>query len=376
MVFSTALLFISVTTATFVIKESRMSIRMDDSSRAYAAAESGIEWGKYCLENIDNCAGTYGPFYVGNSQYLVTITDDNKIESLGTSSGVNRKLEHIVSQSNSLDAPDPLRDISVTGSYIQQFDFWLGIGNNGQIGVKSGDGTQAIYFEYSNDGTARLVAEGTKNGDTTLKSTGFVSFPGYGPGSIVDPYALRVRIEYSKDLSAKMTLAKKNFSGTGPDYECISPLMVLDLRNIGINYADFSKFYYTNPPSVSTAGDGFSYKFAGGGYYNQNVYFDNMRTSGIGQGAAPVDYTLGITVQNINWGRVTDSSSILDCGNGRIKCSISIPENTSITLSAVGQNGHTFKEWSDAWCEDKTSTTCIIPGNKVTADINLTAIFK
>lgn len=292
---STVLLFIAATVANFIISESQMSVRMDDSSRAYAAAESGIEWGKFCIQTPapSNCpSGAYnGTFNLGTSTYSVVISADRKkVESVGTTNNVNRKLEYVVTGNQPLDVADINQSFSVSGGFVQQFDYWVGDAAGGSVGVSSSDpgASEAIYFEHT--GTKiYLSAKGT-NSLQPLQSKGLIDLtkpidPTRPEDSLHNPkidlsqaYAIRIRIEYTKGLSAKMTVALKNFSGTGSDFFCVSPILVLDLRDIGLDPSHLTKFYFSDPVGVATdtSGDGAVYKFKG-----SNVYFDNMSTKGM-----------------------------------------------------------------------------------------------
>jgi len=378
MVMSTALLFIAVTTATFVIRESQMSIRMDESSLAYAAAESGIDWGKYCVQS--QCAiltpvGTsFGPFYVGGSKYVVTIKKEatqTKIESTGTSNGVNRKLEHIIKNASPLDSVSDANltgTLQVDGSYVQQFDYWATGSSFANIGL--GNLTEGIYLRHGySDGKPYIFLTTTRNGET--KETG-LSLDGV---NISSPYSLRIRIEYFKDLSAKMTVSKRNFASNMPEFSCIGSELVMDVRDLGFSPASFTKFYFNSALTTETdptKGDGSVKKLING---SNEAYFDNMATSGIVYAVVPVTHRLSVTLRDNNQGRVTSPPTTLDCGSGQTKCDITIPDKTAITLKAEAQPGETFKEWSGTWCQDKTSTTCEISANKVISDIGVTAIF-
>jgi len=296
LIISTALLFISVTTANFVIKESQMSVRMDDSSRAYAAAESGIDWGKYCVENLNECKSlTYLPssstspyvFSIGTSKYTVTVTrsmvagkQQTKVVSLGTSTSVNRKLEYIIAPGKTLVTPANLSTPLVSkGSYVQQFDYWTDGGATSQIGIGNIGGSTGIYFEHyldSSDGNAPKFRLGAKrNGSTPIVSEGI----DLGSVDISEPFAIRVRIEYFQDLSAKLTISRRNDDG----FECLPSPVGLDLR--GLVFApttDFTRFYFSSAsvPTATSAelGYGNGYKFVSGASI---VYFDNLQTYGL-----------------------------------------------------------------------------------------------
>lgn len=290
LIISTALLFISVTTANFVIKESQMSVRMDDSSRAYAAAESGIDWGKYCLETPAECDLTtitptgiesFGPFNVGGSKYTVTISKTNvsgkiitKIESLGTSSNVNRKLEYIFTPNASLSAlPSVGQTFTADGSYVQQFDYWTDGSGLAKIGIGNAGKTNAIYFDhYSYLGVKyfRLVA--IKEGRAAVMSDPIE----LGSLDIAEPYAVRVRIEYFQDLSARLTISQATDAAGG--YECLPSPVGISLSGLGLTSTDFTNYYFSSVPAPASLGFGSAYELIVGA---TSSYVDNMRTLGL-----------------------------------------------------------------------------------------------
>lgn len=361
LIMSTAMLFISVTVANTIISESKMSVRMDDSSQAYAAAESGIEWGKYCLnlptsESTTKCPDgiNNGPFNLGSSTYTVKITRaENKIESLGTKNGVNRKLSYTIAQNQTLDSVDDLKKgVTVSGSYIQQFDYWSN-GNTvdiGKIGLSSGDGSKAIYFESLSDSgyKVRLAA---KNGSTYLNSSSTdVAFVG-----MATPYILRVRIEYTDGISAKMIVMQKDWAESG-SYKCISSV-TLDLRSSGISPKDdFGIFYFAQgstlltPVADSSTGDGSVYKLS----TSNSVFFDNMSTSGIESGPST------LTVTKSGNGTVTSNPSGINCDT---TCSSTFPDGVVVTLTAstVPADKSYFTGWSGEGCTGTGS--CVVTMN-------------
>jgi hypothetical protein len=281
-VVSTVVFTISVTTSSFVIKESQMSVRMNESARAYAAAESGIEWGKYCIEkNLAACPAattTNNTFALDGSTYKVTIArgTDDTIKSIGTSNGVNRQIDYVNKVGQNpvlLGASD---NFTATGSYVQQFDYWTdGLSTSiGKIGIGDSVGTKAIYLEHYVDVTQkmRLVA---KNGTNFNRNTDVGLPVSVDTAKISGPYNYRIRIEYTRDLYAKMTVMTKNATAV-ESFTCVSPIMIVDLRILGIGPSDLTRFYYSATPVAGAVGDGASYQLG-----TKEVYFDNMTTVGV-----------------------------------------------------------------------------------------------
>jgi uncharacterized repeat protein (TIGR02543 family) len=293
LIMSLALMFIAVTTANFVIKESQFGVRMDDSARAYAAAESGIEWGKYCMATPtcypDNSLHSYGPYNISGSTYSVTI-NGIKLESTGTSNGVNRKLEYLVQPGTALDkvkdADLTMTTFSIAGSYVQQFDYWTDGDGTAQIGLGTADGKNAIYFDHFSEAGNQKIRLAAKSDSLAIpkysSSASDISIDSTDVQDLDSAYALRVRIEYFQDLSVKMTVSRQVF-GANPGFICESAPLVIDLRGTGVNPATFKNFYYSHTPTANAiVGDQSVMQISDGSNIS---YFDNMSTFGINYGS-------------------------------------------------------------------------------------------
>jgi|GEM_PF-1720493 len=390
MVMSVSLLFIAATTATFVIKESQMSIRMDDSSRAYAAAESGITWGRYCVDSLplicdpaklstDVANPTLlGTFKLAEGEYRVssykTIEgQDTKItlSSRGITGGVNRQIEYVIKPASSPEVtPNPLvGSIGIAGSYVQQFDYMtdgsgvssIGVGNNQSLSAA----TKGIYFEHSSiaggSQELRLVAKNSSFLAEPIKRSARIPLPSNFFASTEVP-TIRVRIEYFKDLSAKMTVSKFNF-GTGAYFICMEPNLVLDLSQYGITSSDLTSYLYSGTASASAdVGDRSVYKIISGANF---TYFDNMATTGISATALP-KYTL-TTISSPN-----AAGTFTVTVDGKVPTSNSFDVGTKVVLTANPATGKQFSSWS-APCSGLATTTVTMDVNK-TCTANFTDI--
>ena len=78
--------------------------------------------------------------------------------------------------------------------------------------------------------------------------------------------------------------------------------------------------------------------------------------------------TLTITKSGNGYGRITGSPSGIDCGS---VCSSAYNQGTSVTLTAIPENGCIFTGWSGGNCT--TAATCI---TTVNGDTNITATFS
>jgi len=362
-VVSMVLFTVAVTTSNFVMKESQMSSRIDDSASAYAAAESGIEWGRYCIKNhgtscLDNVKSGPYTFHIGESSYVVTFdrTSDDLIQSLGTTNGVNRKIEQKVTPNSSSEnyLNPAAATFGVTKSYFQQFDYWKDDTaiSDIRIGISDSTGNKAIYFDNSG-GLIRLSA---KDGNSIITSTTTVDEADL---SILktDMYALNVQIEYTRDTMAKMTLSMRDSTGF---YNCVSPILVLDLRYKGFDVSElaFSKFYFyentaiLTPTYVSTDDNTGLYKLGG-----SNAYFDNMVTRGIDN-----------VVNQVNVPSVIHTS-----GSGTFTQSptdTNLPEGTVVTITATPATNYAFGYWTG--CPSASGNVCTVT---LGADTNVTANF-
>lgn len=297
-VMSSALIYIAVTVSTFVVKESQSTSRLDDSARAYAAAESGIEWGKYCLGQTTIVCTGVNTFNIAGASYTVRIAGTT-IESTGTFNSVNRKLETVVNLNAPLNIIDMSSGITIPGSYVQEFDYWRGsVGSGVQIGITdtegtlaTGDDTHKIYFEETAAGRIRLVTQQTSLVASQQVSTSSISVGPTGDitgAELSSAYAVRVRIEYKQDLMARMTVSKKNTVSNSPDYFCIPIVMIVDLRNFGMDFNNVTspkKMYYSYNgavvvPTLVTSGNWSNTQYSLSPA-SPTAFFDNMRGLGL-----------------------------------------------------------------------------------------------
>jgi len=270
-VLSTTLFAIAVTTSSFVIKESQLSVRMDGSAQAYAAAESGLEWGKYCLDNLAICStGPTGvafsltttpnrspdwTFVVGESTYTVTLLRTNTetiLESLGTSGDINRKLEYTAATSAQVAAGDLTTNptMNLNGSYKQQFDYWTDGTGSGEVGVKTFGGGRAIAFRQEGN-VVSLVAKFPLDPDRSrdiVSSVDITEALNTAGVAIDDIFALNISISYIKDLSATMVVSVRPRTGaSATQLTCAAPTLVLDLSAGGFPAMGPSAKYYFSP---------------------------------------------------------------------------------------------------------------------------------
>jgi Tfp pilus assembly protein PilX len=241
------LMLVSGTVASFVIKESKMSVRMDDSARAYAAAEAGLDWAKLCLLN-QSCKNSFSSLGykvemdLAEAKYEVTVVENNGyiINSRGTSNSVNREIEYIFKEA----APDfvdldPNADgdntdddfiirsgeFTVPNSFTLDFTYWVDdtlSGSNNplndvNIGIKSSNLADNVADHVGVNIKETEIDLTVKDGGTQLPTT--VALPGdyrgvttYNSAIAIDsnqydePYALAISLKYIEGVSVRLTV--------------------------------------------------------------------------------------------------------------------------------------------------------------------------
>ncbi len=286
----TILLILGATTSTTIIKESRTSTRMDDSSRAYAAAESGINWGRFYLDSGTSCETaaiktSTAPFYFtikeaeADISYQVIFLYDLaspapcRIQSMGTANVTNRKIEYVFTEEALLER-DPINlagTYSVKRNFVTEFYLWAeGSPSNYFVGLNGPSGSKFFVRYQTFPGPASLVLTVVdRNGVTKPSATINLS-------TVPTDYTpIKIRIEYLSENSAKLSV--KELEGTSE--VCKKSVIIggLDTNNI----SDLNKFYFNTVPtkiSGSSIGDGDFYRIGSAG---TSLDIDNLSTSGI-----------------------------------------------------------------------------------------------
>lgn len=139
-VLSGLLLIICGTMVSFMIKENKMSINIEDSTQAYSYARTGIDWSKAFLRDSSGTDGNGSYNFdlkpqVAGDELTVIITGDlgnnTKVaRSTGNYAGVKRTIEYKLTNSNWIGISantypygTPL-PVDNKGSFTFQFDFW------------------------------------------------------------------------------------------------------------------------------------------------------------------------------------------------------------------------------------------------------------
>ena len=243
------LMLIATIITTAVIKESQFSVRVDSSVRAFSAASSGIEWGKYCIQdNLEKNAGSpepaaacYGPnsFTIAsnpnNEEYTVTILKGSELPSPSykiTSVGkvgidVKRVLEYKYTavdmasvENNELTSPNA---INFKNSFTLSYDFWLDKINPAsrvEFGVEnSNNPKQKIGIVYSGVDNGKMSLLVTKDASTQYSSKA-IDLSSLDLASYKDePYWLNVQLKYVYQNSAVLTLRRRYRNSTVPELQ-------------------------------------------------------------------------------------------------------------------------------------------------------------
>lgn len=309
-VLATILLIVSTTMATYIIKESRFSMKITDSTQAYANARSGIEWANYCVENsIDpdvECVASFD-LDTGDNRVNVDVSAgdcrhhnadeaDYCIESIGSyKDNIFRKLEYEVKKPNYslIEITDPISNINLPDnkeSFVLQFDFWTdlpegGISWSNSIGL--GELERRIYFflGYSTNPDKKYHPQvGTRldgdyhNGDNDgLES--YVNYSILEDGYRNVPYRYRAEIRYIKDTAASLKVYRKILPselGYNPDrvsYKCVG---YADKSQIGLDLGNLNSFFTTGGFSAEDNPYNPSKKYLVNTTNGIHFYYDNF----------------------------------------------------------------------------------------------------
>jgi hypothetical protein len=397
------------TMSAFIIKESRMSIRMDDSSRAYAAAESGLEWARMCLA-FTSCKDslsitTTTPYQLGgnsgkslnDAKYYVTIkledndndgsVDDYTITSRGESNGVNRQLEHKYEDgsaelidSDSIDTDNqriPSGFVEIDGSFTLSFYYWANDAsriNNSLFGIQNTTAKDQIAVSISDndfdlsiiDYNSSLTFTDSRT-DTNPNST--YKDPIEVSDSMSTPYSVLVELKYLRNTSARLTVMQYN--ETNGAYECKGTKTVfLAANNFDFktpNQVNFLKTVTTGGSLLrgegrNVTGSGITetgnylYYFFSAGTPDRYGYLDNFKSTGIRYGAA-AQYTA--TANYGTGGTATVSSGTVSAGG-------------SVTFTAIPDANYSLSGWSGDCSGDSASIVLSNINSNVSCMANFT----
>jgi|GEM_PF-3812132 len=239
------LLFVTSTMANFIIRESQMSVRVEDSTKAYALAQSGIEWSKqYAASNADASVLSLvseniplsAVFGANTGTVTVSVSRDTptspvKIISEGSYAGVGRKLQHTIVSNVAKEIPKVnllSAKYRTDASYDFQFDIWKKEGSTESVkfGLREGSKTLSVEYNGSNVFTISAFDGATQIG---TKSVPIVE-GSYTP--VQTSYAIRVKVRYLESTAVQMTIYR--MADPGGMFICNNT------ATIDLNGSDFS----------------------------------------------------------------------------------------------------------------------------------------
>lgn len=235
LVLCSVLLIITGTMVSYITKESHFSVRVDESTKAYAAASSGIEWGKKEYPNLSIGQTTkYIKVQAGTDITAEVIVTKNAnsglIESTGTSGEVTRKLEYTVAKENfspvPLNTSPELTEVSSsnTGSFTLKFHYWYQAGVSAPqmtFGVKDPSiANKYLAVNVDSNGYAKIVAG---YGVATPKTSSPIKLP--PPDATVNhdkAFTYELELHYIKGIGASLRIKEVKKNAANEAYkECI-----------------------------------------------------------------------------------------------------------------------------------------------------------
>jgi Tfp pilus assembly protein PilX len=282
MITAVVIMLIASVVANVVIKESRMTVDVENSTRAYAAAQSGVEWAKWYIDqnckNPSDCNAvinqtidlTEGEVAV-RVEKIVDFADHTKdyfdIQSTGQNPGaatVTRKLSYkykgasfdIVSNKSIADNINNINTQDLHDSFSYMFDYWedpttANDDTVSSIGFKNNSSNQyiAVRIKHAADGSRKLNVVYRSKSDATeqvglsvpLEEDAKRIVPSDVPEGWSTPYISRIKVDYIKNTTIQVTFMKATGNAL-PENLCTSRFSV-NLRGKEFNH--FSRHMFT-----------------------------------------------------------------------------------------------------------------------------------
>jgi alpha-tubulin suppressor-like RCC1 family protein len=281
-ILSSVMVIISTTMVNYIVKESRFTIDIQESTNAFYGARSGIDWALQKIDKDNPKAPFTESFNIGggatgvktvavavNTTY--NIADRSyTVLSTGVVGQTTRKLEYIYKSDpwRYVEIPEEIDDVFNIGynseSFSIQFDYWQPGTRSHSVGVGTGTKTIYVYNDGASSGIelqARYDSYVGTVGGTTFSGTGTQYLASSGSGRTGytindDPhknatYRYRMRIDYLKDTSATLTILRRVINATEAStsgrpigaYICVKK-HTIDLS--GVNFGNLDRIYYDN----------------------------------------------------------------------------------------------------------------------------------
>lgn len=387
------MLIISGTMASYMSKEARMGVNIEESSRAYAFAKSGIDWGvlnaksatldtSYCFNLDESISGDDDVCVVVSDK--IDGQDEKVIVSTGKANDVVRKIEYIVGDNegseitNIVNPPqDTIFNSSVGGSFDFQFDFWTNASSfngNSRFGLDTGNGSSSpnLYVQFNSDGKIGLYGVDA-DGNTTTYGTTKTDILADTKKSEFGRY--RIKIKYINNNSIALKLIQHN--SITNSYTCIDFIS----GSPNTNYSAFNSFYngpnttVYNNESLINVGDGtyISITDGLGKIYIDTPYLTTYKGTSINPISVtipdlfypteplPADqhylaiYIVGTAEDSVNY-----LTNVINGGNSNWQF-IPVPNNIDLDISYTAGLNREFSGWGND-CADSEST-CVLNGS-------------
>ncbi len=382
------LLIISGTMASYMIKESRMGINIEDSSKAYAFAKSGIEWG------VINKGEAVGPTcfdldisVTGVEDVCVMVDvpngDGTKITSTGKANNVVRKIEYIIQDNNAekITPSDIVNNTiispSVSGSFDFQFDFWADnatFSGNSVFGLDTlpGSTNPSLYIKFGSDGKISLNRKDSSGNEETY---GKLSIPLTSDATLINKYAeYRLKIKYVHDNSISLKLYQFDNIDKHLCVDYVSSSPDINFSTLASFYTNSSGVSYENQTSV-TIGDGTFIKITDSvtnNIYIDNIYLTRYPGTGLASGGSVITipvltfpppaegkyfiaaYVSGGSSDNTTFGSNTVS------GNLGSWTYIAVDKNINLSITANAGLNSVFSHWENDCASFNNNLNCTI----------------
>jgi len=395
LILTTVLLVITGSMASVIIRESRMTLNILDSSQAYSNAKSGIAWAESYLDGKTTLPVPINEtFSLGSSgsdgtvRVIVTncITPDCifQIESIGTDKSglVTRRIDSKIKRqsigspivgTNGLNPNDMIVASSNTGSFKASYDFWridgpVALTSGVVFGLKTqtaGGTYRHISVFMDTDESLNLLYRGS---DGENHSTPLYTPPTPRPD---DPYKYHMTIQYVKDTNIIVKIQQTD-ANDSLSPECVA-YKVIDVSGIdfgdlnrlrfeGNSGSSFNKYYVRTSPNVNE-GDGSYFRLSGttnspgnmGGYLGSTLY-DNFYLDSVQPAVVTEQHPLTVGVSPALGGTVTDNLG--NTYSNVAGYTHDYPAGTSVTLTAQANDGYSFTGWGGGGCSGTGS--CLV----------------
>lgn len=303
LILSFVLMVITTTMVTYMVKENRMSLGIQDSTQSYAYARTGIDWGMARIVsmksgetvsqglNLDMDTGT-PPILETNVVITATADGEGKIVSTSDWQGVKRTIE-FEKKPITFAEVTPSDDNLLTGRHLPGnngsfrlgFDFWTNQNNPSPmwfgLASESDSGGSYIALHFSGSyANIEVKKDGGPSASLAAISNTIPTTPAFTYSGSNESYAdYRAEIIYVKDTSVNVVIKKRDM-GTGV-YNCYAS-GTLDMQEHSLNdLGSLDYFYVKNSvgdfqylKTSGTIADGSYLQYRSGGL--PIVFVDNI----------------------------------------------------------------------------------------------------